>query len=60
MDKWQLWHAFMSSGRVEDYLRYRGVDLPGYTAVCKQEEGQAYGDRPKTASDDRRPDSAGV
>lgn len=59
MDTWQLWQTFARSGRIEDYLRYRGIDpVPG--AVCKREEASAYGDCPKTASDDRRPDSPGV
>lgn len=59
MDKDTLWHTFAHSGRVEDYLRYRGIDLIQPTTNRIQEE-VSYGDRPKTASDDRRSDSAGV
>lgn len=62
MDKHKdkLWHTFATSGRVEDYLRYRGIDPlpPAINGV--QEEESGYGNRPKTASDDRRPDSAGI
>lgn len=60
MDKDKLWHAFTHSGRVEDYLRYRGIDLMPRATNGVQEEESGYGERPKTASDDRRPDSAGV
>ncbi len=60
MDKWKLWHTFETSGRVEDYLRYRGID-PAETATNSvREEAPSYGDRPKTTSDDRRIDSAGL
>ena len=60
MDNWKLWHTFEHSGRVEDYLRYRGIDLPPMATNRVQEEAAAYGDRPKPASDDRRSDSAGI
>ena len=59
-DKDKLWHTFAQSGKVEDYLRYRGL-VPasrGENSVKKEESG--YGNRPQTASDDQRPDSAGV
>ena len=59
MDKDKLWHTFTHSGRVEDYLRYRGVDVTQRATNSTQEEG-SYGHRPTTASDDRRSDSAGV
>lgn len=59
MNKEKLWHTFTHTGRVEDYLRYRGVELTQRATNSIQEE-VSYGDRPKTASDDRRPDSAGV
>ncbi len=59
MDKDTLWHTFAHSGRVEDYLRYRGIDLT-QPATNRIQEEVSYGDRPKTASDDRRSDSAGV
>ena len=56
----KLWHTFVTSGKVEDYLRYRGID-PGPTAINGvQEEESGYGNCPKTAFDDRRPDSAGI
>ena len=55
MDMWKLWHTFQSSGRVEDYLRYRGIDLSTMSA-CLREEAATNGDGAKTTSDDRRPD----
>lgn len=59
MDKEALWHTFARTGRVEDYLRYRGVDpIPTITNSVK--EGSGYDHRPKTTSDDRRADSAGI
>ncbi len=58
MDPDKLWYTFAQSGRVEDYLKYRGVTLPQTTNSVKEESG--YGQRPQTASDDRRPDSQGV
>ena len=60
MDNKRLWYTFTHSGRVEDYLRYRGIVLTQRATDSIQEEGSGYGERPKTASDDRRPDSAGV
>ena len=59
MEREKLWHTFAQSGRVEDYLRYRGIDLTSRATNSMQEEG-SYGHRPTTASDDRRSDSAGV
>lgn len=59
MDKWKLWHTFETSGRVEDYLRYRGFDPSAVATDCIQKEA-AYGERSQTASDDRRSDSAGL
>ena len=58
MDKRKLWHAFTHSGKVEDYLRYRGIVVTPRATDSVVEEGSGYGDCPKTASDDRRPDSA--
>ena len=59
MDKRKLWHNFTHSGKVEDYLRYRGIVVtPRATdSIVKEESGHGGS---KTASDDRRPDSAGV
>ena len=58
MDNKKLWHTFTHSGKVEDYLRYRGiVGTPRMTdSVVEEESG--HGNRPKTAYDDRRSDSA--
>ena len=58
MDKKKLWHTFTHSGKVEDYLRYRGILSEQRATDSVQEEASVYGERPKTASDDRRPDSA--
>lgn len=59
MDKDALWNTFAHSGKVEDYLRYRGIDLPQTTnSVEKEESGNGH--RPSTTPDDRRPDSSGV
>ena len=60
MNNWDLWHTFERSGRVEDYLRYRGIQSTEAAVSAVQEERMAYGDRPKTASDDRRADRPGV
>ena len=56
----RLWHTFAASGKIEDYLRYRGIDsaLPAVNGVREEESG--YGNRTKTAFNDRRPDSTGV
>ena len=54
MDKGRLWHTFTHSGKVEDYLRYRGILSEQRTTDSVQEEASVYGERPKTASDDRR------
>ena len=58
MDKDKLWHTFTHSGRVEDYLRYRGVELTQRATNSTQEEVSHGG--PQTASDDRRSDSTRV
>lgn len=59
MDERDLWKTFQQSGRVEDYLRYRGVSL-SQAANTVQGERTAYGDGSKTAFDDRRPRDSGV
>lgn len=48
-----LWNAFLKTGRVEDYLRYRGVDPYSSTAISSTEEASAH------AGDNRRPDHSG-
>ena len=60
MDKKKLWHTFTHSGKVEDYLRYRGIVVMPHATDSIVEEESGYGDRSKTTSDDRRPDSAGL
>lgn len=54
----KLWNTFAATGRVEDYLRYRGITPSDATNSVK--EGSGYGHRPQTASDDRRSDPPGV
>ena len=56
MDEEELWRRFSQTGRVEDYLRYRGVTMPpgGINSVGQED---AYG-RDKTASHDRWSDRA--
>ena len=60
MDKKKLWHTFTHSGKVEDYLQYRGIVVTPRATDSLQEEESGYGNGSKTASDDRRPDSAGL
>ncbi len=60
MDQDKLWHNFVHSGKVEDYLRYRGIDPVAQSVNCVKKEESGYGNRPQTASNDRRPDSQGV
>ena len=58
MDNKKLWHTFTHSGKVEDYLRYRGIVVtPGATDSIGGEESD-YGQRSQTTSHDRRSDSA--
>ena len=50
-DNQQLWNAFLKTGRVEDYLRYRGVDIyqsPSPSSSTKEANNHA--------GDNRRPD----
>ncbi len=54
MEQKDLWQAFAQTGRVEDYLRYRGVSL----ADGRKDEG--VGQQTETTSDNRRPHSAGL
>ena len=53
MDNRELWTAFLKTGRVEDYLRYRGVD------IYQHMTNQAGEEKPAHAGDDRRPDHSG-
>lgn len=55
MDEQELWQRFSQTGRVEDYLRYRGVAMP--SGMNSVEAEDVYG-RDKTASHDRRSDRA--
>lgn len=50
MDERNLWDVFTRSGAVEDYLRYRGINMPS----ARQEESR--GDERQTAPYDRRAD----
>ena len=59
MNERELWHTFEQSGRVEDYLRYRGISVIAPTNTV-EEAKRAYGEQPKTASDDRRPHRTGL
>ena len=52
MDELTAWKRFAETGRVEDYLRYRGVDIYQSPAPIAKETA-AY------AVDDRRPDYSG-
>ncbi|MDD4413623.1 MAG: hypothetical protein PHR14_03585 [Oscillospiraceae bacterium] len=48
MNKYDMWDAFAKTGRVEDYLRYRGVDI--YNMTGREERHR---------DDKRRPDNKG-
>ena len=54
----RLWQRFAHSGRVADYLRYRGVEVPETLAGIKGE--QTFGQRDEAASDHRGADPAGI
>lgn len=58
MDNKKLWHTFTHSGKVEDYLRYRGIVVTPRATDSIGREGSDYGERSKTTFDDRRSDSA--
>ena len=58
MEQEKLWAVFQKTGKVEDYLRYRGIVVtPGATDSIGGEESD-YGKRSQTTSHDRRSDSA--
>lgn len=48
MKRYDMWDAFARTGRVEDYLRYRGVDV--YDMKVREE---------RSRNDNRRPDNQG-
>lgn len=54
----RLWRRFAHTGRVTDYLRYRGVIAPETIAHVRGE--QTFGQRNETTSDHRGADSAGI
>ena len=54
----RLWQRFAHTGRVADYLRYRGVALTDATAGIKGD--QTFDQRDKTAPDHRGADPAGI
>lgn len=48
MKRFDMWDAFAKTGRIEDYLRYRGVD------VYNVKRGEV-----RHRDDNRRPDNKG-
>ncbi len=58
MKRDNYWSAFAKTGRVEDYLRYCGVDIyeTGTSAVSPPRPRE---EKPPYASDNRRPDHPG-
>ncbi len=57
MDEQQLWQVFSTTGRVEDYLRYRGVTLSSPMGAVN---GEGADGTDKTASYDRWSGRAGI
>ena len=51
MKRFDMWDAFAKTGRIEDYLRYRGVDI--YYKAGGREATHRH------EADDRRPDYPG-
>lgn len=43
MKRGDLWDAFATTGRIEDYLRYRGIDI--YNPPPKEKKEHADNDR---------------
>ncbi|MCI8554212.1 MAG: hypothetical protein HFJ80_04625 [Clostridiales bacterium] len=66
MERRDMWDAFVRTGRIEDYLRYRGVDI--YTSRTGRETSPAAVNAVNSvskeenshASNDRRPDHSGI
>lgn len=50
-----MWNSFVKTGRVADYLRYRGVDVFRSCA----EKHSPYGRGEACKHDNRRPDNKG-
>lgn len=51
MDKQDWWQAFQQTGRIADYLRYRGIEV--FSASDQHKEGDSR------ETNDRRLDSSG-
>ena len=63
MNHQDMWDAFAKTGRIEDYLRYRGVDI--YTArighsAPTSSAHSATDEENGHAADHRRPDHTGI
>lgn len=57
MDEETLWESFKQTGRVADYLRYRGVDIYAATnAVERKGEQDAERTKAEGNASDRRAD----
>ena len=52
MQQDSLWASFLKTGRVEDYLRYRGIDI--YARTDRPEK-----EKQRHEADDRRPHHPG-
>ncbi len=52
MQQDSLWTSFLKTGRVEDYLRYRGIDI--YARTDRPEK-----EKRRHEADDRRPHHPG-
>lgn len=51
MDNHDWWKTFQQTGRIADYLRYRGIDVFSGPVPNQKEDARE--------SDDRRPDHSG-
>ncbi len=49
----EWWNAFLQTGRVEDYLRYKGIDVYQNQGLSSAEGGSVHADN------DRRSDHPG-
>lgn len=56
MDQEKLWATFQKTGKVEDYLRYCGIDVyaAGANSTAEEENGETVNE-----ADHRRTDRAG-